>query len=161
MASRDRIIVSDSLSIVSVLNTAAPRLPAANGVSAAPAPKLGKVDAPEQFEAFVLQSFIQEMLPKNAEGVFGGGIAGNIWKSMLAEKLGFEVAQRGSLGIAAMVRGNGADETRAQGEALRAASGLSNQLLTLSMSGAGHSATVPGAAVAVSSPSSASADGEK
>jgi hypothetical protein len=159
MASRDTVTLSDALSIVSVLDTAAPRPPVAGGFSAAP--KLGKTDAPEQFEAFVLQSFIQEMLPKNAEGVFGGGIAGDIWKSMLAEKLGFEVAQRGDLGIATMVRGDGADATRAQGEAMRAASGISDQLLKLTMSGAGHSASVPGAAVAVTAPSGGSVDGEK
>ena len=42
-------------------------------------------DVPKDFEAFVLQSFIQEMLPKKAEGVYGSGIAGDIWRSMLAE----------------------------------------------------------------------------
>ena len=45
-------------------------------------------DAFGQLEALVLQTFIQSMLPKNATHVFGKGIAGDIWKSMLAEKLG-------------------------------------------------------------------------
>jgi hypothetical protein len=58
-------------------------------------------DAFAQLEAFVLQSFIQSMLPKNAAHVFGKGSAGEIWKSMLAEKLGHEVARSGQLGIAA------------------------------------------------------------
>lgn len=61
-------------------------------------------DVPKEFEAFVLQSFIQEMLPKNAEGVYGPGIAGDIWRSMMAEKLAFEVAERGGIGIADQVR---------------------------------------------------------
>ena len=43
-----------------------------------------------QLEAFVLQTFIQSMLPKNATHVFGKGTAGEVWKSMLAEKLGHE-----------------------------------------------------------------------
>lgn len=64
-----------------------------------------KPDAPEEFEAFVLQTFIQEMLPKEADNVFGSGIAGDIWKSLLSEKLAFEVAQRGDFGIAELVRG--------------------------------------------------------
>jgi Rod binding domain-containing protein len=58
-------------------------------------------DAFAQLEAFVLQTFIQSMLPKNASNVFGKGSAGEIWKSMLAEKLGHEVARSGQLGIAA------------------------------------------------------------
>jgi Rod binding domain-containing protein len=62
-------------------------------------------DVPKEFEAFVLQSFIQEMLPKNAEGVYGSGIAGDIWRSMLSEQLAFQVAERGGIGIADQVRG--------------------------------------------------------
>lgn len=70
----------------------------------APAPPArGKPGAPQEFEAFVMQSFIQEMLPKDAENVFGKGIAADIWRSMLAEKLAYEVAARGDLGIAQAV----------------------------------------------------------
>ena len=57
-------------------------------------------DAFGQLEAFVLQTFIQSMLPKNAQHVFGKGTAGEVWKSMLAEKLGAEIARSGQLGIA-------------------------------------------------------------
>lgn len=56
-----------------------------------------------QFEAFVLQNFVESMLPKDAESVFGGGTAGSMWKSMLAEKLGMELAKSGQLGIAQMI----------------------------------------------------------
>jgi Rod binding domain-containing protein len=66
--------------------------------------RLNKPDAPQDFEALVLQSFIQEMLPKKAEVVFGGGAAGDIWRSMLAEKLAAEVALRGGIGIADLIR---------------------------------------------------------
>ena len=48
----------------------------------------------------MLQSFIQSMLPKNAKNVFGKGIAGDIWKSMLAEKLANEVGRSGQVGLA-------------------------------------------------------------
>jgi len=57
-------------------------------------------DALRQFEAFVLQSFIQSMLPKDAEDVFGRGTAGSFWKSMMAEKLADQIARSGALGIA-------------------------------------------------------------
>lgn len=61
-------------------------------------------DAAQKFEAFVLQSFIQDMMPKTSEGVFGSGIAGDFWKSMMAEKVAEQVAERGSIGIADYVR---------------------------------------------------------
>ena len=47
-----------------------------------------------------MQTFIQSMLPKNAKNVFGKGIAGDIWKSMLAEKLANEVGRSGQVGLA-------------------------------------------------------------
>jgi peptidoglycan hydrolase FlgJ len=57
-------------------------------------------EAFRQFEAFVLQSFIETMLPKNAETVFGKGTAGTVWKSMLAEKLADQISRSGGVGIA-------------------------------------------------------------
>ncbi len=64
-------------------------------------------DAAQKFEAFVLQTFIQEMMPKEAEGVFGSGVAGDFWRSLMAEKVAEQVAERGNLGIADLVRGGG------------------------------------------------------
>jgi peptidoglycan hydrolase FlgJ len=59
-----------------------------------------RLDAYGQFEAFVLQSFIESMLPRNAINVFGRGSAGEFWRSMLAEKMSGELARSGSVGIA-------------------------------------------------------------
>lgn len=59
-----------------------------------------QLDAYGQFEAFVLQTFVQSMLPKDATNVFGKGSAGEFWKSMLAEKMGDELARSGQVGIA-------------------------------------------------------------
>lgn len=53
-----------------------------------------------QFEAFVLQSFVQSILPKEAEHVFGDGLAGGFWKSMLAEQIAKQLADAGGVGIA-------------------------------------------------------------
>ena len=60
----------------------------------------GPGDAFSQLEAYVLQSFIQAMLPANAEHVFGKGAAGDIWKSMMAEKLADQLARSGQIGLA-------------------------------------------------------------
>jgi hypothetical protein len=57
-------------------------------------------DAFGQLEAFVLQTFIQAMLPKGAAHVFGKGTAGEVWKSMMAEHLAKEIAGSGQVGIA-------------------------------------------------------------
>jgi peptidoglycan hydrolase FlgJ len=62
--------------------------------------------AREKFEAYFLQSAVQEMLPKDAESVFGAGLAGDIWKSMLAEQLAAEMAKSAKFGIAERLAGN-------------------------------------------------------
>jgi hypothetical protein len=63
-----------------------------------------RVEAPfRRFEAFVLQSFVETMLPDGAEHVFGSGNAGAIWKSFLAEQIGQEIADAGGIGIAEQV----------------------------------------------------------
>ncbi|MDI4234865.1 MULTISPECIES: rod-binding protein [unclassified Bradyrhizobium] len=53
-----------------------------------------------KFEAFVLQTFVESMLPQNASEVFGKGTAGTIWRSMLAEQIGNEMAKGDGIGIA-------------------------------------------------------------
>lgn len=53
-----------------------------------------------KFEAFVLQMFVEAMLPKDAEQVFGKGSAGNVWRSMMAEQIGNEMAKGKGIGIA-------------------------------------------------------------
>jgi hypothetical protein len=52
-----------------------------------------------KFEAFVLQTFMESMLPRN-EQIFGKGTAGNVWRSMLAEQLGTQLSKSGGIGIA-------------------------------------------------------------
>jgi hypothetical protein len=53
-----------------------------------------------KFEAFVLQVFIESMLPQDASDVFGKGTAGTVWRSMLAEQIGNEIAKSNGIGIA-------------------------------------------------------------
>jgi hypothetical protein len=52
-----------------------------------------------KFEAFILQMFVESML-KDASDVFGKGTAGTIWRSMLAEQIGNEMARGNGIGIA-------------------------------------------------------------
>ncbi len=84
-------------------------------VKAAPAPyaadaraRLSAVNAPGadkaarvqvEFEAVLLNSFVSEMLPKTTSNVFGQGLAGDMWKSMLADQISRQVAKSGALGI--------------------------------------------------------------
>ena len=60
-----------------------------------------------KFEAFLVQNFVEAMLPRNAEHVFGKGTAGGIWKSLLAEKVGMEIARSGQLGITRQIAQQG------------------------------------------------------
>ncbi|MBH5391007.1 rod-binding protein [Bradyrhizobium diversitatis] len=60
----------------------------------------GSGDVYRKFEAFILQTFVETMLPKESEEVFGKGTAGGVWKSMLAEQLGNQLAKGKGIGIA-------------------------------------------------------------
>ncbi|WP_426420141.1 rod-binding protein [Bradyrhizobium genosp. A] len=62
--------------------------------------KLGPDEVYRKFEAFILQTFVETMLPKESEDVFGKGTAGGVWKSMLAEQLGAQLAKGKGIGIA-------------------------------------------------------------
>jgi flagellar protein FlgJ len=57
-------------------------------------------DVYRKFEAFVLQVFVETMLPQQSQDIFGKGTAGTVWRSMLAEQLGNQLAQGKGIGIA-------------------------------------------------------------
>jgi peptidoglycan hydrolase FlgJ len=59
-----------------------------------------KEKAYQQFEASVLRNFVEEMLPKSSENVYGEGTAGNVWRSMQADFMSQELAKSGGIGIA-------------------------------------------------------------
>ncbi|TGD95603.1 rod-binding protein [Methylobacterium nonmethylotrophicum] len=60
-------------------------------------------DPYKKFEGLVLQQFVEAMMPEKSETVYGKGNAGGIWKSMLAEQIGTQIAKAGGLGIAKML----------------------------------------------------------
>ena len=62
----------------------------------------------QRFEAMVLSGFVEQLLPKSSATLFGAGTAGQVWRSMLAERIADEVAKSGGVGLAqhlASVRG--------------------------------------------------------
>jgi flagellar protein FlgJ len=52
-----------------------------------------------EFEATILNSFVKEMMPKDATATFGEGLAGDMWKQMMADQLAHQIAKSGALGI--------------------------------------------------------------
>ncbi|EKF17127.1 rod-binding protein [Nitratireductor pacificus] len=63
-------------------------------------------EAETKFEAMILQNFLQTLLPEDTTALYGEGMAGEMWRSMLAEKLGDTLAAQGGLGIAGRVLGD-------------------------------------------------------
>ena len=59
----------------------------------------------QKFEAFFLQTFVDSILPKDADTVFGAGTAGDVWRSMLAEHVAAEIARSSKFGIAERIAG--------------------------------------------------------
>jgi flagellar protein FlgJ len=57
--------------------------------------------AQTKLESVILSEFIGEMLPKDTPSAFGQGYAGDMWRSMLAERVADQIAASGRLGIAA------------------------------------------------------------
>lgn len=88
--------------------------------------KSGVMTPTQQFESFVLRSFVESMLPDDNSSYFGTGTAGKIWKSMLAEQLGDEMAKDGGIGISDMLEKRGAKAAALDGakEELKSAQSL-------------------------------------
>jgi flagellar protein FlgJ len=70
----------------------------------APSPSAARADAQtpsagQKFEAFLLQSWLEILLPKEESGAFGSGGAGGVWRSLMAEQLGEQLARAGGIGV--------------------------------------------------------------
>lgn len=72
----------------------------ATQAKAGSAARPGAPESYKRFEAMVLQTFVQNMLPREGSAVYGKGIAGDMWKSMMAEQIAGVMAERGGIGIA-------------------------------------------------------------
>jgi Rod binding domain-containing protein len=62
-----------------------------------------QLDANRKFEAVMLRSMAEEMLPKDTSSLYGAGTAGNIWRSLQADLMSQEMAKAGGIGIARML----------------------------------------------------------
>lgn len=65
----------------------------------------GRNLAYRDFEASVLKSFFETMLPSSDGGFYGQGTAGNVWRSMSADYIAQEFAKSGGIGIARQLEG--------------------------------------------------------
>lgn len=65
----------------------------------APVPSNDRAKALKGVEELVLQRLVEAMLPKEDSGVFGGGTAGDVWSSMLAEQLAKQIGKTVDLGL--------------------------------------------------------------
>lgn len=88
-------------------------------------------EAGKQFEAMLLSSMIEDMMTDTGESFYGGGLAGDVWKSMMAEQIATQVAKGTDLGIASKIANyavrhgdtveplRGVNDTQATSEAVR------------------------------------------
>ncbi len=57
------------------------------------------LDPMQKFEAFLLQSWLEALLPKEGSGAYGHGPGADIWRSMMAEQLSTQVVRAGGVGL--------------------------------------------------------------
>lgn len=81
-----------------------------------------------KFEAFMLQSFVQSMFTSDTTATFGKGIAGEYWKSMMAEAMANKMADTGGVGIAKMLEAEAAQKVRAENASTLALGGVIDDL---------------------------------
>jgi flagellar protein FlgJ len=111
--------VADKLKALSAQGAASPQdFAAALDTAAAarahpgpPAPPLGAPvsrahKAETKLESVMLSEFIGEMLPKDTPSAYGQGYAGDMWRSMLAERVADQIAASGRLGLASRLFAN-------------------------------------------------------
>ncbi|PPQ38569.1 hypothetical protein CKO16_09770 [Rhodoblastus acidophilus] len=87
------------------LTRAAPQVDSSRYAYREPASTLTPAMSPARkaaigLESVLLKSMIDEMLPKDAPDVYGSGVAGDVWRSMMSEKIAEQVAKSGALKIA-------------------------------------------------------------
>ena len=91
--------------------------PVARSAPAARTPTSHAGKAETKLESLVLTEFLSEMLPKDAESAYGKGFAGEMWRSLLAERVADQLAASGRLGVAAHLFGKAAAPAPTTGEA--------------------------------------------
>jgi flagellar protein FlgJ len=67
--------------------------------SAATATRVETLSPTQKFEAFLLQGWLDVILPKEGSGVYGSGAGTGIWRSMMAEQLATQIVRAGGVGL--------------------------------------------------------------
>lgn len=57
-------------------------------------------EAAKEFEALLVANMITDMMGEEGEEFFGGGFAGGVWKSMMAEQIASQVVKTADFGVA-------------------------------------------------------------
>ncbi len=79
----------------------ADNVPAADKQGGTVAPRAALRQAYAGLEGVLIANMLDGMMGSGRNGLFGGGLAGSYWKSMLAQSIATQVAQGGGLGIGA------------------------------------------------------------
>jgi len=79
-------------------SASAPMPPTVSTASRAVTTSPTSVEAAKKFEALVLQTFFEAMLPK-AEEQYGSGASGGVWRSLMAEQLADKFTASGAVGL--------------------------------------------------------------
>lgn len=98
---------------------------AASAALGGAAKPLAQHEAYKKFESFMLQTFVESMFTGDNQAVFGQGIAGDYWKSMMSEAVAKKMADAGGIGVARMLEQQSAK--KAKNEAAEAAPALLNE----------------------------------
>jgi peptidoglycan hydrolase FlgJ len=53
----------------------------------------------QKFEAFLLQGWLEALLPKEGSGIYGNGAGADVWRSMMAEQLSTQIVRAGGVGL--------------------------------------------------------------
>ena len=61
--------------------------------SGAGAPSAPAGSTQEQFEALLLRNMLDDMFPKKSESFYGGGFAGDIWRSQMIDVVATQIAR--------------------------------------------------------------------
>lgn len=57
---------------------------------------------PQQFDSIILRQMLESILPDCKGGTFGGGTAGGIWRSMMAEQIAGVLSKSNVLGTSSI-----------------------------------------------------------
>lgn len=58
-----------------------------------------RLTAAQQFEAFLLQHWLEAMLSDASDDAPGADMSGSVWRSMMAEQIGAQIARSGVTGL--------------------------------------------------------------